>query len=112
MTRSTLAWASSGMDSISSSSSVPPLANSNLPIRLSPLAPVKAPASWPNSSDSISSAGMAAQLTATKGPLAARGEVVQAARDDFLAGAGLALEDHICAGMGASSRTDVAQLRP
>ncbi|MNT83245.1 hypothetical protein D3C72_2230830 [compost metagenome] len=72
MTRRTLAWASMGMDSISSSSSVPPLANSNLPMRC-PAAPVKAPDSWPNNSLSIRSAGMAAQLTATKGPLA-RGE--------------------------------------
>src|SRR5205807_1393562 len=30
-------------------------------------APVNAPFSWPNSSDSISSSGMAAQLTSTKG---------------------------------------------
>ncbi len=32
-----------------------------------PMAPVKAPFSWPNSSDSISSSGMAAQLTSTNG---------------------------------------------
>jgi hypothetical protein len=33
------------------------------------LAPVKAPFSWPNSSDSIRSRGIAAMLTATNGPL-------------------------------------------
>jgi hypothetical protein len=37
-------------------------------------APVKAPRSWPNSSDSISSSGMAAQLTRMNGRVAARGD--------------------------------------
>ena len=46
---------------------VPPSASSNLP-RRSAAAPVNAPFSWPNSSLSISSVGMAAQLTFTNGP--------------------------------------------
>ena len=50
-------------------------------------APVKAPVSWPNSSLSISSRGIAAMLSATNGPLAALAVVVQRARHQFLAGA-------------------------
>ena len=51
---------------------VPPSASSNRPSRRS-AAPVKAPFSWPNSSDSSSVSGSAAQLTATNG-LPRRGE--------------------------------------
>ena len=54
------------MSPISSRNSVPPSASSNFPIRWL-AAPVKAPRSWPNSSDSISSFGIAAQFTSTKG---------------------------------------------
>ena len=46
---------------------VPPSASSNLPRRIA-AAPVNAPFSWPNSSLSMSSVGMAAQLTLTNGP--------------------------------------------
>ena len=56
-----------GMSPISSRNRVPPWASSNLPT-LRATAPVKAPFSWPNSSDSISSSGIAAQFTSTKGP--------------------------------------------
>ena len=45
----------------------PPSASSNLPF-LAVSAPVKAPRVWPKSSLSISSSGMAAQLTSTNGP--------------------------------------------
>ena len=45
---------------------MPPSAISNRP-RLRAVAPVKAPRSWPNSSDSISSRGIAAQFTFTNG---------------------------------------------
>ena len=48
---------------------MPPSATSNRP-RFLATAPVKAPRSWPNSSLSISSGGMAAQLTFTNGPAA------------------------------------------
>ena len=54
---------------ISSSSRVPPLASSNLPMRRA-TAPVKAPFSWPNSSDSSRFSGIAAQLTEMNGLLA------------------------------------------
>ena len=47
-------------------------ASSNSP-RWSPTAPVKAPRTWPKSSDSSSASGIAAQLTATNG-WPARGE--------------------------------------
>ncbi len=62
------AWPAGGHPSreISSSSSVPPLASSNLPMRRA-TAPVKAPFSWPNSSLSSRSSGMAAQLIEMKG---------------------------------------------
>ncbi len=54
---------------ISSSRSVPPLASSNLPMRRA-TAPVKAPFSWPNSSDSRRCSGIAAQLMEMNGRLA------------------------------------------
>ena len=54
------------MSPISSSSSVPPCACSKKP-RLRPCAPVNAPRSWPKSSLSISSRGIAAQFTRTNG---------------------------------------------
>ena len=65
-TRSSLAWVPAARSPISSSSRVPPCARSNLPRRRA-TAPVKAPFSWPKSSLSSSSPGIAAQLTFTKG---------------------------------------------
>jgi hypothetical protein len=59
------------MSPISSRKIVPPCASSNLP-RRSATAPVKAPRTWPNSSLSMSSSGIAAQFTSTKGPLRRR----------------------------------------
>ena len=59
------------MSPISSSSRVPPSAAWNSPLWLL-TASVKAPLTWPNSSDSSSASGMAPQLTATNGR-AARG---------------------------------------
>ena len=52
--RSRRTWASSGNSPSSSSSSVPPSARSNQPLRVS-MAPVNAPFSWPNNCESISS---------------------------------------------------------
>ena len=52
-------------------------------------APVKAPRSWPNSSLSISSRGIAAMLMATNGPAAALAVIVQRARHQLLAGAAI-----------------------
>ena len=57
-------------------------------------APVKAPRSWPNSSLSSSVSGSAPQLTATNGLRGARAAVVDRARDELLARAGLALDQH------------------
>ncbi len=61
------------MSPISSRNSVPPLACSKRPMRRS-VAPVNAPFSWPNSSDSSSSAAIAEVFNATNG-LLARGEL-------------------------------------
>src|SRR5438132_273530 len=55
----------------SSRNSVPPAACSSRPARAA-TAPVKAPFSYPNSSDSSSASGRAAQLRATNGPSARR----------------------------------------
>ena len=68
MARSSLACRRASISEISSSSRVPPLASSNLPIRRA-TAPVKAPFSWPNSSLSSRFSGMAAQFTEMKGRL-------------------------------------------
>ena len=80
---------------------VPPSAASTRPARPA-LAPVKAPFSWPNSSDSIRVSGMAAQFTEIIGALARR-EIVQCPRHQFLAGARLALDQHVGIG-GATLR--------
>ena len=66
-TRSSLACRPRSISVTSSSSSVPPFACTNLPM-LRACAPVNAPFSWPNSSASSICSGIAAQLTATKGP--------------------------------------------
>ena len=59
-----------------------------------PMAPVNAPFSWPKSSLSSRVSVSAAQLMATNG-LSARGTVpVHGARDQFLAGAALATDQH------------------
>ena len=62
--------------------------------RLRFTAPVKAPRSWPNSSLSSSVSGSAAQLTTTKGPSLRGRELVEHARDQLLAGAALAADEH------------------
>ena len=62
------------------------------------IAPVKAPFSWPNSSLSISSSGIAAQFTATNGPPARLRAQVHPARDQLLAGAVLAGDQHPAVG--------------
>ena len=64
--RSTLAWVLRDMSATSSRNRVPSWASLNLPF-WSRTAPVKAPFTCPNSSDSISSSGMAAQFTSTNG---------------------------------------------
>ena len=57
-------------------------------------APVNAPRSWPNSSLSSSVSGIAAQLIATNGARRARAAVVERARDELLADAALARDEH------------------
>ena len=57
----------SGMSPISSRKRVPERASSKRP-GLARTAPVKAPRSWPNSSDSSSPSGIAAQFTGMSGP--------------------------------------------
>jgi hypothetical protein len=71
MARRSLDCRASGISPTSSSSRVPPLATWKNPRRVS-VALVKAPLRKPNSSDSNSSAGMAAQSTARKGSMACR----------------------------------------
>ena len=67
-TRSSRACSARGMSPISSRKSVPPSASWIRPRLPFGPAPEKLPGRWPNSSLSISDSGMAAQLTATKGP--------------------------------------------
>ena len=74
----------SGMSPISSRKSVPRCACSNFPMCRA-AAPVNDPFSWPNSSDSISSAGIAAQFSEMNGAAVARAFFVQRARDQLLA---------------------------
>jgi hypothetical protein len=88
-TRRSLACIASGMSPTSSRKSVPPLARSNFPRRCL-VAPVKAPASWPKSSLSMSSLGSAAQLSFSSGPFARGRERVDRARDELLPGPALA----------------------
>ena len=92
-TRSRRVCRSNGMSPISSRNSVPPSACSKRPRRMV-CAPVKAPRSWPNSSDSSRSFGMAAVLMATNGPAGARRMLVQRARHQFLARARFAGDQH------------------
>ena len=96
-TRSSLACAASDMSPTSSRNSVPPSACSNFPAR-SAKAPVNDPFMCPNSSLSISSDGIAAQFTSTNA-WSRRGEAsCSAARDQLLAGAVLAGDQHPGAG--------------
>src|SRR6266516_2961451 len=70
-TRNSFACASAPRSPTSSRNSVPVSANSNRPSRRS-AAPVKAPFSWPNISDSTRSLGIAALFTVTNGFAARR----------------------------------------
>ena len=83
-TRRIFAWIGSGIELISSRKIVPWWAISNFPGCPSVLAPVNAPRSYPNSSLSASSSGIAAQLTVTKGPFARRSLVVDRLGEELL----------------------------
>ena len=65
-TRSSFACSAGLIVPISSRKIVPPSASANLPFLLV-VAPVKAPRTWPNSSDSSSVSGIAAQFTLMSG---------------------------------------------
>ena len=92
-TRSSFGCSSSGMSPISSRKSVPPSASSKRPMRCA-MAPVNAPRSWPKSSLSSRPVGMAAQLILTNVRSRRALQVVDGARDQLLAGAGLAADEH------------------
>ena len=92
-TRSSFACSAVAIVPISSRKIVPPSASANLPFLLVS-APVKAPRTWPNSSDSSRFSGIAAQFTLTSGIVALRAVEVNRARDHLLAGAGLAGDEH------------------
>ena len=81
------------ISAISSRKIVPLLASSNLP-GLERTAPVKAPCSNPNSSDSSSSPGSAAQFTLINGWLRRLRTHVNHARDHFLAHSAFAANKH------------------
>ena len=98
-TRSSLICVASGMSPTSSRNIVPPWAYSNLPMR-SAEASVNAPFTWPNSSLSRMFSLRAAQLSATNGLLLPRAVLVDRLGDQFLAGAGLALDQHAGVGRG------------
>ena len=92
-TRSSFGCSSSGISPTSSRNTVPWLASSKRPMRWL-MAPVKAPLSWPNSSLSSRPVGIAAQLSFTNAPIAPRAQLMDGARDQLLAGAGLARDEH------------------
>ena len=86
---------------------VPPSATSKRPF-LSACAPVKAPRLWPKSSLSSSVSGSARAVLGDEALVLARPRVVDRARDQVLAGAGLAGDQHRGVGLGhllASPRT-------
>ena len=92
-TRSSFTCVAGVISAISSRNSVPRSASSKQPWRRS-AAPVNAPFSWPKISLSSSVSGIAAQLIATNGNGGARAQLVDRLRDQLLAGARLAGDEH------------------
>ena len=88
-TRNRSTCARSDIVDTSSRKMVPPSAAPNLP-SAAETAPVNAPFSCPNSSDSIRSCGIAPVCTGTNGPAVRARALVDRARHQLLAGAGLA----------------------
>ena len=78
-------------------------ASSKRPARVL-VAPVKAPASWPNNSASISVSGSAAQFMMTNGLVPARAQAVEPLGDQLLAGAALADHQHRPVERGRAAR--------
>ena len=91
--RRSLGCTSTGSSPSSSRKMVPPSASTNGETRLS-TAPVNEPRSWPKRALSASVAGMAPQSTTTNGLLRARARLVDGLRDELLAGARLAGDEH------------------
>ncbi len=83
-TRKSFDWVAGESAATSSSTMVPAPAISSRP-SLRSTAPVKAPRSWPNNSDSTSSCGRLAQSIFKKGRVAPRAEFVDQARQMILA---------------------------
>ena len=98
-TRSSFTCRRGGMSPISSSISVPPSAAWNRP-RCARVAPVNEPFSWPKSSDSSRFSAIALQLMATNGLLLARARAMDRARQQLLARAALAGDEHARIGAG------------
>ena len=92
-TRSSFTCVAGVISPISSRNSVPRSASSKQPCRRS-AAPVNAPFSWPKISLSSSVSGIAAQLMATNGNGGARAELMDRLRDQLLARARLAGDEH------------------
>ena len=101
----------SGRSPISSRKSVPLSAASKSPTRAL-TAPVKAPRTWPKSSLSTRSTGMAEQLTATKRAIGAVRVLVDGARDELFAGAALAENEHRGRGRRHAEREPVDLAHP
>ena len=99
MARRSLACSRTSISEISSSSSVPPVASSNLPMRRA-TAPVNEPFSWPNSSDSEQVLRDRRAVDADERLLGAVGAGVDVARQHLLAGAGFAGDQHRGVGGG------------
>ena len=109
ITRNNLTCIGSGRSAISSRNSVPSSALWTSPT-LSLIAPVKLPLRWPKNSLSMSSAGIAPQLTGTKGPSARGPDLVNEACDELFAGTGLSRD--VYRGLGARHLLDhLAKLR-
>ena len=109
MARSSLACRRGSISLISSSSSVPPSASSNLPMRRA-MAPVKAPFSWPNSSRFQQVLGDGGAVDARRtGRVRAPAVAVDEARHHLLAGAALAGDQH--AGLGRGELPGAARAR-
>ena len=104
-TRRSFACASSGSSPISSRKSVPPSRELEAADAPSACAPVNAPFSWPKSSLSMSVGASAAQFTLTSGACATRAQLVERAREELLAGSGLAEQEH-----GRRRRRDALEL--
>ena len=107
-TRSSLICVAIGMSPTSSRNSVPPLAYSNLPMR-SVEASVNAPRTWPNSSLSRMFSLKRGAVQRHERLVLARAVLMDRLGDQFLAGAGFALDQH--AGVGRARSASAGRSR-